>query len=155
MRGLGVVARVAHHEGVLRQSAQGLAGFDDRQRVGLFALETVATKHMGEEMAEAFALQQSLRKSQRLVGQTSELETLVLQMRQALHHTVKHIGVLTVDLQIVVLVTQPSGLVQHVSVSTGAHIGKTRHFGQLQLMCEHRANQMLGAFANGFFNQGA
>jgi hypothetical protein len=47
-RGQGVVGRVAHHQRAPRRAAQGFAGAQQRQRVGLAALEAVAAEHMPE-----------------------------------------------------------------------------------------------------------
>ena len=104
---LGIVAGIAHHQRGGGFAAQGFAGLQQGQRVGLLALEGVAPEHVLEVTAQAFEREQLFGKSRGLVGQAGQGHAEGLQLRQAFGHTGKHLGVLAIEAGIVqVIVVQ-------------------------------------------------
>jgi hypothetical protein len=129
---------------------QGLTGFEQRQGVGFFALETVAAKHLRKVRRKPFGGHQGLRKRQRLVGQARQGQSHGLELRQALHHPRKDLRKLAVDGQVMVFVAGPHRGEQ------GLHLaGVTGHASLRQLVAQHRADQVLRAFADRALNEGA
>ena len=106
-RGLRIVAGVAHHERARGVGTQGFAGLEQWQRVGLFALERVATEDLLEIPIQALGLQQGQRKVPGLVGQARQPQAPALQNLQPRLHTVIHPGVLAIDGEVVALVAGP------------------------------------------------
>jgi len=111
-RGLGVVARVAHHERARGRAQQRFAGFAQRQRIGLFGGKAVAAEHLRKVRRKPLGMQQRARKGQRLVRQARQAQARGMQRLHALQRTGVELRVLAVDGRIVPLVAGPGTRVQ-------------------------------------------
>ena len=123
------------------------------QRIGLLALETVATEHHREEPVQRLGPQQVERERPGLVGQARHGQAARPELRQPLDHARVHGRELAVDLPIVLLVVLPGRPVQGVDVAGRADVGQPGDLGQGQLVGQHRADQMFRAHAHGALDQ--
>ena len=103
---------------------------------------------MAKKTIKAFARQQIFGELSRFVGQAGHGQALRLKSLQALQHPRIDLGVLTVDTAIVVLVAQKGCLVHGVHGGVVTDQAAGLHLGQGELVLQHRAHQMLRAFAD-------